>query len=82
MGGRWQRLRIERQQCDENGAARANATTSQGKQEGGAKASVTQWQIDEGKVWARPPQWRLEVGCGAIRQDFEEIYSCKWCFLF
>ncbi len=35
--------------------------TSQGKQEGGAKASVTQWWVNKGKVWARPLQQRLEV---------------------
>jgi hypothetical protein len=72
MGGRRRRLRVERQRRNKNGAMRANATTSQGKQEGSAKASVTQWRVDEGKVWARPPQRRLEVGGGAMGQDFEE----------
>ncbi len=61
MGGRRQRLRVERQQCDENGTTRADATTSQGKQEGITKASVTQWRVNNGKVRARPPGWQLEV---------------------
>jgi hypothetical protein len=72
MGGRRWRLHIKRQQRDENGATRANSTTSQGKQEGGAKASVAQWQVGEGKVRARPPQRQLEVGGYAMRQDFKE----------
>jgi hypothetical protein len=76
MGGRRRRLRVERQQRNENGATRAKATTSQGKREGNAKASVTRWRVDEGEVWARPPQRRLEVGGGAIRQDFKENNSC------
>jgi hypothetical protein len=63
MGGRRQRLRIERQRRDKNGATRANATTSKGKKEGGAKASVTQWWTDKG---------RQEVGGVAMRHDFEE----------
>jgi hypothetical protein len=77
MGGRRQRLHIERQQCNKNGATRANATTSQGKQEGSAKASVTRWWVDEGKVRARLTQRRLEVGGRAMRQDFEEKYLEK-----
>jgi hypothetical protein len=73
MGGRRRRLRVERQRRDENGAMRANATTSQGIQEGGAKASATQLQVNKGKIRARPLQQRLEVGGGAMRQDFEKI---------
>ncbi len=61
MGGRRRRLHVERQRHDKNGATRANATTSQGKQEGGAKANVTQWRVNKGKVQARPLQWWLEV---------------------
>jgi hypothetical protein len=71
MRGRRQRLCIERQQHNENGATRANATTSQGKQEGGANASATQWQV-EGEVRAGPSQLRLEVDGGEMRQDSEE----------
>jgi hypothetical protein len=72
MGGRRRRLRVERQRHDKIGATRANATISQGKREGGAKASVTRWRVNEGKVQARPPQRGLEVGGGAMRQDFKE----------
>ncbi len=40
-GDRW-RLRVKRQWCDKNGVAtRGDTTTSQGKQEGSTKASVT-----------------------------------------
>jgi hypothetical protein len=77
MGGRRRRLCVERQRRDENGATRANATISHGKREGGVKASVTRWRVDESKVRARPPQRRLEVGegGGAMRQDFKEKYN-------
>jgi hypothetical protein len=43
-GGRRWRLRVERQPHNENSATRGDATTSQGKQEGNAKASVTPLQ--------------------------------------
>ncbi len=39
-----QRLRIKRQQRNENGMARGDATTSQGKQESGGTASVMELQ--------------------------------------
>jgi hypothetical protein len=61
MGGRRRRLRVKRQRRDENGATRADATISQGKQEGGAKASVIRWRVNKGKVRARPPGRQLEV---------------------
>ncbi len=70
MGRRRRRLRLKRQRHDENGTTRANATTSQGKQEGGMKASATRWRVDESKVPARLPQRRLEVGGGAIGKRF------------
>jgi hypothetical protein len=54
MEGRRQRLHFERQQLDENGATRGDATTSQVKQEGSAKATVTQWWINKSKVRASP----------------------------
>jgi hypothetical protein len=43
-GGRRWRLHIKSQPHDENSATRGDATTSQGKQEGGAKACVTPLQ--------------------------------------
>ncbi len=49
MGGKRQKLCIKRQRRVENGAMKATATTSQGKREGGTKASVTRWWVDEDK---------------------------------
>ncbi len=50
MGGRRWRLRVERQRHSKNGTTRADATTSQGKQEGSAKVSLTQCRVNKGKV--------------------------------
>ncbi len=66
MGGRRQRLSIKRQRRSKNGTTRADATTSQGKQEGSAKVSVTQCRVNKGKVRARPPGWPAARGGGAM----------------
>ncbi len=78
MEGRRRRLRVERQRRDENSATRANATTSQGKREGGAKASVKRWLVDKGKVRARPPQRHFKEKTLAVR-GLEELFFQLCC---